>query len=115
MQDKPIITEEDFELSEDDLDELDDTINSTTSYEVWALGIDKFDNVTDYEVLLGSFEDPEEAKTFVWTVDKDLIKTKTSKEFPANLKQINIEVETVVDNGDYTENVGTIFRTDLVI
>ncbi len=112
---EPIRTEEDFELSEDDLDELDDTINSTTTYEVWALGIDNFGNVTNFEVLLGSFEDPEAAKTFAWTVDKNLIKTKTSKEFPTNLKQINIEVETVVDGGDYTENVGTIFRIELVI
>lgn len=112
---EPIRTEEDFELSEDDLDELDDTINSTTTYEVWAVGIDQFDNVTNFEVLLGSFEDPEDAKTFAWTVDKNLIKTKTSKEFPINLKQINIEVETVVDGGDYTENIGTIFRIELVI
>lgn len=112
---EPIITEEDFDLSEDDLDELDDTINSTTTYEVWALGIDNFGNVTNFEVLLGSFEDPEDAKTFAWTVDKNLIKTKTSKEFPTNLKQINIEVETVVDGGDYTENIGTIFRIELVI
>ena len=110
-----IITEEDFDLSEDDLDELDDTINSTTTYEVWAVGIDQFDNTTNFEVLLGSFEDPEDAKTFAWTVDKNLIKTKTSKEFPTNLKQINIEVETVVDGGDYTENIGTIFRIELVI
>lgn len=112
---EPIITEEDFELSEDDLDELDDTINSTTTYEVWAVGIDNFGNVTNFEVLLDSFEDPEDAKTFAWTVDKNLIKTKTSKEFPTNLKQINIEVETVVDGGDYTENIGTIFRIELVI
>lgn len=112
---EPIITEEDFDLSEDDLDELDDTINSTTTYEVWAVGIDNFGNVTNFEVLLGSFEDPEDAKTFAWTVDKNLIKTKTSKEFPTNLKQINIEVETVVDGGDYTENIGTIFRIELVI
>lgn len=112
---EPIRTEEDFDLSEEDLDELDDTINSTTTYEVWALGIDQFDNVTNFEVLLGSFEDPEDAKTFAWTVDKNLIKTKTSKEFPTNLKQINIEVETVVDGGDYTENIGTIFRIELVI
>jgi len=112
---EPIRTDEDFELSEADLDELDDTINSKTTYEVWALGIDKFDNVTNFEVLLGEFEDPEQAKTFAWTVDKNLIKTKTSKEFPVGLKQINVEVETVVDNGDYTENIGTIFRIDLVI
>ena len=112
---EPIITEEDFDLSEEDLDELDDTINSTTTYEVWALGINQFDNVTNFEVLLGSFEDPEDAKTFAWTVDKNLIKTKTSKEVPTNLKQINIEVETVVDGGDYTENIGTIFRIELVI
>lgn len=112
---EPIRTEEDFDLSEEDLDELDDTINSTTTYEVWAVGIDQFNNVTNFEVLLGSFEDPEDAKTFAWTVDKNLIKTKTSKEFPTNLKQINIEVETVVDGGDYTENIGTIFRIELVI
>ena len=112
---EPIRFEEDFDLSDKDLEELDDNIDSKTTYEVWALGIDKFKSVTNYEVLLGSFEDPEEARTFAWTVDKSLIKTKTSKEFPSNLKQINIEVETVVDNGDYTENIGTIFRTELII
>lgn len=112
---EPIRFEEDFDLSDKDLDELDDNIDSKTTYEVWALGIDKLDRVTDFEILLGSFEDPENARTFAWTVDKSLIKTKTSKEFPSNLKQINIEVETVVDNGSYSENVGTIFRTELII
>jgi len=114
---EPIRTdiEIDDELTEADLDDLDDSISSKTSYEVWALGVNKFDSVTNFEVLLGEFDDPEEARTFAWTVDLDLVRSKTAKAFPSDLKQLNIDVETVVDNGDYTENIGTILRVELVV
>ncbi len=114
---EPIITEEDIdaELTEADLEDLDDTINSKTTYEVWALGRDKFNNVTNFEVLLAEFEDPEEARTFAWTVDLDLVRTKTTKAFPADLKQFDIEVETVVEEAGYSENIGTILRVELVV
>lgn len=105
----------DEELTEEDLDDLDDSISSKTSYEVWALGINKFDSVTDFEVLLGEFDDPEEARTFAWTVDLDLVRSKTTKAFPSDLKQLNIEVETVVEADGYTENIGTILRTEIIL
>lgn len=105
----------DEELTEEDLDDLDDSISSKTSYEVWALGINKFDSVTDFEVLLGEFDDPEEARTFAWTVNLDLVRSKTTKAFPSDLKQLNIEVETVVEADGYTENIGTILRTEIIL
>ena len=105
----------DEELTEEDLDDLDDSISSKTSYEVWALGINKFDSVTDFEVLLGEFDDPEEARTFAWTVNLDLVRSKTTKAFPSDLKQLNIEVETVAEADGYTENIGTILRTEIIL
>lgn len=114
---EPIRTdiEVDDELTEADLDDLDDSISSKTSYEVWALGINNIGSVADFEVLLGEFDDPEAARNFAWTVDVDLVRSKTSKAFPSDLKQLNIEVETVVEADGYTENIGTILRVELVI
>jgi len=100
------------ELEDIDLDDLKDA-----TYEVWALGIDKHDNITDTEVLLGEFEKPEDAVAFACTVDLKLIKEKYGKQIPTKLKQFNIEVETVVcdEDEDYTENVGTIFRIEVLV
>ncbi len=114
---EPIRTdiEVDDELTEADLDDLDDSISSKTSYEVWALGINNIGSITDFEVLLGEFDDPEAARNFAWTVDVDLVRSKTSKAFASDLKQLNIEVETVVEADGYTENIGTILRVELVI
>ena len=94
---------------------LDISCETTTSYEVWALGIDKLDSVTDTEILVGEFTDPEEAIKTAWLVDIPLLQNKYGKEFPVNLKQFQVEVETVVNNGSYSENIGTIFRTTLVV
>ena len=100
------------ELEDIDLDDLKDA-----TYEVWALGIDKYDNITDTEVLLEEFHRPEAAVAFACAVDLKLIKEKYGKQIPANLKQFNIEVETVVYNEDedYAENVGTIFRIEVLV
>ena len=112
---EPIRREEDLALTEEDLDDLDDSISSKTSYEVWALGRDKFNNVTDFEVLLGEFDDPEDARNFAWTVSVDLVRSKAAEDFPTNLKQLDIEVETVATEDSYSENIGTILRTELIL
>ena len=115
MEEK-VKTLEELALEEEIEDEeLDTSCETTTSYEVWALGIDKLDSSTDIEILVDEFTDPEEAIKIAWLVDIPLLQTKYGKEFPANLKQFQVEVETVVNNGSYSENIWTIFRTTLVI
>jgi hypothetical protein len=95
-----------IELDLDELDDLDDFDLSEASYQVWGFWLDDEQQVLT-EVMLQAFNDPDDA-------------VKYAKDFMANLAIANLTkpdaryyevlVETVVDLGDYTENVATLFR-----
>lgn len=82
-------------------------------YQVWCLGYDKDQNITDWDCFVDESRDPdrmiERAKTFI-----------AEKQFeglaiPEEVEYIEVLVETVVDFEDHTENVGTLFTDSVKI
>lgn len=89
------------ELNLDDFDAKDAT------YQVWVLGYDENENITDFEVMVDESKDAESMVECATNyVEEERYGTMT---FPDEVKYIEVLVETVVDLEDYTENVGTLF------
>ena len=97
----------------DDFDELleelklDDFDAKDATYQVWVLGYDENENITDFEVMVDESKDAESmvecATNYVEEERYENLK------FPDDVKYIEVLVETVVDLEDYDENVGTLF------
>jgi hypothetical protein len=114
MENKPIrVEDEDFGLTTDDLD-LEFELEQP-KYEVWALGY-FHDQITDTEVLLKSFDNPDEAVCYSELVNKQDILRIANKKSVKDVDMFRIEVETVVmtEDGLY-ENAGTIHYTELLV
>jgi hypothetical protein len=83
-------------------------------YQVYALGYNKDEAITDYEAFVKEFDKAEDAveyaKNFV-----DEKRYETLAPFPAEVAYLEILVETVVDFEDHTENVGTLFSATVKI
>ena len=89
------------ELNLDDFDAKDAT------YQVWVLGYDENENITDFEVMVDESKDAESMVEYAENyVEEERYGTMT---FPDKVKYIEVLVETVVDLEDYNENVGTLF------
>ncbi len=90
-----------------DIDELEDFDIPPASYEVWVLGYTRFDILTNFEYLVGSFTNPDAAVDRAKTlIAQDIVKENI---VPDEISYFNIEVETVVADS----NVGTIYRRHL--
>ena len=90
----------------EDLD-LDDFDAKDATYQVWVLGYDENEHITDFEVMLNESKDAESMVEYAKKcVEEERYKTMT---FPKEVKYIEVLVETVVELDDYTENVGTLF------
>ena len=97
----------------DDFDELleelklDDFDAKDATYQVWVLGYDENENITDFEVMVDESKDAESMVEYAERyVEEERYGTMT---FPDEVKYIEVLVETVVDLEDYNENVGTLF------
>ena len=89
------------ELNLDDFDAKDAT------YQVWVLGYDENENITDFEAMVNESKDAESMVEYATNyVEEERYGT---MEFPDKVKYIEVLVETVVDLEDYDENVGTLF------
>ena len=89
------------ELNLDDFDAKDAT------YQVWVLGYDENENITDFEVKINESKDAESMVECATNyVEEERYGTMA---FPDEVKYIEVLVETVVDLEDYDENVGTLF------
>ena len=89
------------ELNLDDFDAKDAT------YQVWVLGYDENENITDFDVMIDESKDAESMVEYAERyVEEERYGTMT---FPDEVKYIEVLVETVVDLEDYNENVGTLF------
>ena len=88
------------------VDELDDFDLTAASYQVWGFYLDEEQQVLT-DILLQEFDDPDDAvayaKTFVSNLSACELEEKDATYY-------EVMVETVVDFGDYTENVATLFR-----
>ena len=91
-------------LEELDLDDFD---AKDATYQVWVLGYDKNENITDFEVLVDESKDAESMVEYAERyVEEERYGTMT---FPKEVKYIEVLVETIVNLEGYDENVGTLF------
>ena len=97
----------------DDFDELleelklDDFDAKDATYQVWVLGYDENENITDFEVMVDESKDAESMVEYATNyVEEERYGAMT---FPKEVKYIEVLVETIVDLEDYDENVGTLF------
>ena len=99
---------------------LDDFDAKDASYEVWAIGYDCDGEITDTELLLGTFENHDEAVQFAAILTWADIRAEAdgAEEFIKTSDMLSIEVETVVnceDEEEGTMNVGTIFAKSMCV
>ena len=82
-------------------------------YQVWVLGYDKNESITDFEVMINESKDAEHmieyAKKYI---DEKRYETLT---FPEEVDYIEVLVETVVDFDDYESNEGTLFTATVKV
>lgn len=103
----------------EDLDEIPE--DAEVTYELWAIGYNADGAVTDTEMFIAEFKDPDAAIEFAKKVTMADIVYQAAEEHdgstPAeNVTYISLEVETVVDEDeDGTMNIGTIYKRELWI
>ena len=86
---------------------LDDFDAKDATYQVWVLGYDENENITDFEAMVNESKDAESMVEYATNyVEEERYGTMA---FPDEVKYIEVLVETVVDLEDYNENVGTLF------
>lgn len=101
----------------EDLEDFDE--NSPVTYAVWAIGYTADSEITDTDMFIGEFIDPDRAieKAKALTVADIVYQAAEENDGsePANdVAYVSIEVETVVDDEEEgTMNVGTIYKRDL--
>lgn len=113
---------EDKDLMKYVTEDLEDFNEETpVTYEVWAIGYTADNKITDTDMLIGEFTDPDQAVEKAKTVTLADIVHQAADEYdgsePADdVAYISIEVETVVDDEEEgTMNVGTIYKRELWI
>ena len=105
--------EEDMEDLEEDMEDTDPT---DVRYEVWALGYDANDFCTDVELLLGTYDDKEEAIEKVKSFNSlDDVK----KVMPDDLElvegdHVDIIVETIKNDDPTNTNIDTVFIRGII-
>ena len=103
------------EAIEDDMEDLEEDMEDTdptdVRYEVWALGYDANDFCTDVELLLGTYDDREEAIEKVKSFNSlDDVKKATSDDLGlVDGDYVNIIVETIKNDDPTNSNIDTVF------
>ncbi len=104
----------------EDIEDFDE--NTEVTYEVWAIGYDADKNITDTEMLIGEFDNPDAAVEKAKTLSLADIVQQASEEYDgseptADVAYISVEVETVVadEADDDLMNIGTIYQRELWI
>ena len=105
--------EEDMEDLEED---MEDTDPRDVRYEVWALGYDANDFCTDVELLLGTYDDREEAIEKVKSFNSlDDVKKATSDDLELDEGDyVNIVVETIKNDDPTNTNIDTVFIRGII-
>ena len=106
--------EELLENIAEDLEDFDE--NTEVVYEVWALGYDENDEVTDAEICLFNSTNPEEAVDYAKKVELTDIAIDAENGLCSNdeVVKIYIEVESTVCIDDDFMNIGTIYKRELL-
>ena len=103
-----LVEDTDFEEFEEDFDA------KPAQYEVWLLGYDADQNITDHSCLLNQYSDPDPAVKFAQEVSLDVDKY-IPDEMQKAVTYVEVIVETVVKVDDIDTNVGTLFSEILKI
>ena len=105
--------EEDMEDLEEDMEDADPI---DVRYEVWALGYDANDSCTDVELLLGTYDDKEEAIEKVKSFNSlDDVKKATSDDLGlVDGDYVNIVVETIKNDDPTNTNIDTVFIRGII-
>ena len=95
---------------------MEDTDPPDVSYEVWALGYDAEDFCTDVELLLGTYDNKEEAIEKAKSFNSlDDVKKATSDDLGlAEGDYVNILVETIKNDDPTNANIDTAFLKVLI-
>ena len=108
------------EAVEDDMEDLEEDMEDTdptdVRYEVWALGYDAEDFCTDIELLLGTYDNKEEAIEKAKSFNSlDDVKKATSDDLGlAEGDYVNILVETIKNDDPTNTNIDTAFLKTLI-
>ena len=108
------------EAIEDDTEDLEEDIEDTdptdVRYEVWALGYDANDSCTDLELLLGTYDNKEEAIEKVKSFNSlDDVKKATSDDLELDEGDyVNIVVETIKNDDPTNTNIDTVFIRGII-
>ena len=108
------------EAIEDDMEDLEEDMEDTdpidVRYEVWALGYDAEDFCTDVELLLGTYDNKEEAIEKAKSFNSlDDVKKATSDDLGlAEGDYVNILVETIKNDDPTNANIDTAFLKVLI-
>ena len=108
------------EAIEDDMEDLEEDMEDTdpvdVRYEVWALGYDANDFCTDLELLLGTYDNKEEAIKKARSFEHlDDVKKVTPDDFElVDGDYVNIVVETIKNNDPTNSNIDTVFIRVLI-
>ena len=91
--------------------DMEDTDPIDVRYEVWALGYDANNFCTDVELLLGTYDDREEAIEKVKSFNSlDDVKKAASDDLElVDGDYVNIVVETIKNNDPTNSNIDTVF------
>ena len=97
----------------EDLEDFDE--NTEVCYEVWALGYDENDEITDAELCMFTSTDRDEAINYAKKAELADVVYGADNGSCSNSKvfRIAIEVETVVPVDDDLVNIGTIYSKTL--
>ena len=103
--------EDDMEDLEEDMEEEDLVPISDVRYEVWALGYDALEFCTDVELLLGTYDDREEAikKAESFNNLDDLKKASSDDLGLVEGDRVDIIVETIKNDDPNNTNIDTAF------
>ena len=108
------------EAIEDDMEDLEEDMEDTdptdVRYEVWALGYDAKDFCTDLELLLGTYDNKEEAIEKVKSFNSlDDVKKAMSDDLKLDEGDyVNIVVETIKNNDPTNSNIDTVFIRGII-
>ena len=108
------------EAVEDDMEDLEEDMEDTdpidVRYEVWALGYDANDFCTDVELLLGTYDDREEAIEKVKSFNSldDVKKAMSDDSVLVGSDYVEVVVETIKNDDPTNTNIDTVFTKILI-
>ena len=101
---------------EEDMEDLEDVELIDVRYEVWALGYDAYGFCLDVELLLGTYDDKEEAieKAKSFNSLNDVKKAMSDDSVLIDSDYVEVVVETIKNDDLTNTNIDTVFLKMLI-